>query len=249
MDVPPGLSAALRRAQHVVALTGAGISAESGVPTFRDALTGLWARYDPETLATRAAFQRDPKLVWDWYAFRRQLVSGARPNAGHRALAELARRLPRLTLVTQNVDGLHQAAGSPQVIELHGNLSRVRCFAEDTVIPAWHAAGEAPPRCPACGAYLRPDVVWFGEALPAAAWQAAISAAGACDLFLSVGTSALVHPAAQLPLHALEHGAALVEVNPNPTPLTPYANHLLDGPAGAVLPALLNAAWPELHPV
>jgi NAD-dependent deacetylase len=244
MDFPARLLAALRSTGHIAVLTGAGISAESGVPTFRDALTGLWARFDPETLATRAAFERDPRLVWEWYAWRRKLVASARPNAGHFALAALACRVPRLTLVTQNVDGLHQAAGSPQVLELHGSISRVRCFREETVVSSWDDTGDVPPRCPNCGAYLRPDVVWFGESLPPAVLAAAVAAAETCDVFLSVGTSALVHPAAQLPLAALEHDAVLVEINPEPTPLTPHATHVLAGPAGSVLPALLAAAWP-----
>jgi NAD-dependent deacetylase len=244
MDYPAKLLEALRSAGRVAVLTGAGVSAESGVPTFRDALTGLWARFDPQMLATRAAFERDPRLVWEWYAWRRQLVAGARPNAGHYALAALASRVPQLTLITQNVDGLHQAAGSPRVLELHGNLSRVKCFQEETVVATWPDTGEVPPRCPACGAYLRPDVVWFGEALPAAALEAAFDAAGQCDVFLSVGTSGLVHPAAQLPLVARERGAMLIEINPEPTPLTPYAGHALAGPAGEIVPGLLEAAWP-----
>jgi len=172
MDNPPAIPLALaarlrdaaQHAGHIVVLTGAGISAESGVPTFRDALTGLWARYDPMQLATPQAFQRRPELVWDWYAWRRQVVAEVAPNAGHLALAEMERRAPRFTLITQNVDSLHQRAGNRAVIELHGNLSRVKCSREGQVVAQWPATDERPPPCPTCGAPLRPDVVWFGEA-------------------------------------------------------------------------------------
>jgi NAD-dependent deacetylase len=197
------------------------------------------------TLATPAAFLRDPKLVWEWYEWRRELVGRARPNAGHAALARLAQLVPRLTLVTQNVDGLHQAAGSRDVVELHGNLSRVKCFDEGRAVTAWSDTGVVPPRCPHCGGLLRPDVVWFGEALPAAALEAALAAAEQCDLFLAVGTSGVVQPAAMLPLRARQSGAALVEVNLESTPLSDYATYSLCGPAGRLLPALLAATWPE----
>ncbi len=240
----PRLARALRVARNVGVLTGAGISAESGIPTFRDAQSGLWARFRPEDLATAEAFRRDPALVWDWYAWRRGLVAGAAPNAGHLALARLEARVPALTLVTQNVDGLHQRAGSKTVIELHGSLHRSRCFAEDTVVEAWAESGERPPRCPRCGAPLRPDVVWFGEALAPAALARAEAAARECDLYLSIGTSAAVFPAAQLPITALRCGATVVEINKDPTPLTGAATFSLLGAAGAILPALLESAWP-----
>ena len=240
--LPPDFVEALRGAERVVALTGSGVSAESGVPTFREAQTGLWARFDPEELATPEAFARDPHLVWEWYAWRRSLVSEARPNAGHVALAELERRVPRFALVTQNVDGLHARAGSRNVTELHGNILRSKCSLEETVVEDFDE-DEAPPVCPGCGAPLRPDVVWFGEALPGEAFRAASEAARACDVFLSVGTSSLVYPAAALPFEALENGAALVEINPHGTPLTPHAAHALRGRAGEVLPALVEAAF------
>jgi NAD-dependent deacetylase len=236
------IAARLRDARHVVALTGAGISAESGIPTFRDAQTGLWARYRPEDLATPEAFARDPRLVWDWYAWRRDLVARAAPNAGHRALARLEHRLPRFTLLTQNVDGLHARAGSRAVIELHGNILQSKCLAEGRRFREWSAT-ERPPRCPTCGSFLRPDVVWFGESLPAEALAAAEAAASECDLFLSIGTSAVVFPAAQLPATALARGAAVIEINRDPTPLTPMATASLRGAAGEILPALLDAAW------
>jgi NAD-dependent deacetylase len=242
-EIPERLAAALRRAQHIAVLTGSGISAESGVPTFRDAQTGLWSEFKPEELATPEAFQRNPKRVWEWYAWRRELVSLAQPNAGHRALVELERRVPSFTLITQNVDGLHQRAGSPNVIELHGNITRTKCFEENAAVESWQATGEVPPRCPRCGGRLRPDVVWFNELLPEEAVVRALEASRDCDLFLSIGTSTLVHPAASLPFEALQHGATIVEINLEPTPLTARAHHTLSGPAGEVLPALLRAAW------
>lgn len=242
-DIPPGLVEALRAAHHVAVLTGAGVSAESGVPTFRQAQTGLWARYDPEELATLAAFRRNPRLVWEWYTWRRELVAQAEPNPAHLALAEMERYVPTLTLITQNIDGLHQQAGSSAVIELHGNIGRDRCSEEGVVIESWTEVHDVPPRCPRCGAPLRPDVVWFGETLPLNALQAALLAARTCDVFFSIGTSALVQPAASLPYEALRHGAATVEINPDATPLTSHATHALHGPAGRLLPALLRATW------
>jgi NAD-dependent deacetylase len=243
-DYDPRLVRALRAARRVGVLTGAGISAESGIPTFRDAQTGLWARFRPEELATADAFRRNPRLVWDWYAWRRGLLAGATPNAAHRALAHMQERVPDLTLVTQNVDGLHQRAGSTGVVELHGNIHRCKCFAEGTVVDAWEETGELPPRCPDCGAHLRPDVVWFGEALPPTALARAEAAARECDVFFSIGTSAAVFPAAQLPITALRVGATVVEVNKEPTPLTGVANFSLLGAAGTILLALLESGWP-----
>jgi NAD-dependent deacetylase len=234
--------AELRAARSVVALTGSGISAESGIPTFRDA-AGLWGQVDPEDVATPRAFRRDPAGVWRWYAERRRNAAQAEPNAGHIALAELEARVPAFTLVTQNVDGLHHRAGSRTVLELHGSIARARCSRERTVFESWAEDGEPPP-CPDCGAPLRPDVVWFGETLPAGVLEAAVRAAWSCDLLLSVGTSGLVEPAASLPFEALRYGATLVEVNPASTPLTDFAHFVLAGPAGRVLPALVRAVWP-----
>lgn len=212
--------ALLGAASRVAVLTGAGISAESGIPTFRDAMTGLWARFRPEDLATPEAFEPDPKLVNEWYAWRRELVLKAEPNPGHFALAELERRVPHFTLITQNVDGLHARAGSRNVIELHGSILRTRL----------HTNG-----------LERPDVVWFGEMLPEAALQRAFAAARGCAVFLSVGTSTVVEPAASLPFAALEAGAAVIEVNPIRTPLSDHARVWVQGAAGAVLPALVDA--------
>ena len=244
-SVPEDLAARLREAERIVVLTGAGVSAESGVPTFRDAQSGLWARFRPEELATPEAFARDPALVWDWYAWRRSLVSGVEPNAGHRALAALESLSPGFALVTQNVDGLHRRAGSRRVISLHGDLFRTRCSAGDGPVESWAETAERPPPCPRCGAPLRPDVVWFGEMLPQAALAEAFELSATCDLFLSVGTSALVQPAASLPLAALRAGAAVAEINPSETPLSSAVDFAIRGTAGVILPALVRAAWPD----
>jgi len=241
----PAVVAALRGARRVMVLTGAGISAESGIPTFRDALTGLWANFDAEDLATPEAFARQPAVVWDWYASRREAIRRAQPNAGHRALVDLARWVPRVTLVTQNVDGLHQRAGSADVWELHGNILRSRCSREGVVVDD-PPPGPSPPPCPRCGAPLRPDVVWFGEVLPFAALAAAEDAAATCEVLLSVGTSNLVVPAASLPWMAAARGATVIVVNTTAEGQRhgPAIHHAL-GPAGTVLPALVAAAWPE----
>jgi NAD-dependent deacetylase len=259
VPIPGPLAAALASARRVVALTGAGVSAESGVPTFRDALTGLWARYDPLELATPAAFMRQPKLVWDWYAGRRDAVRAALPNAGHHALVEIERRVPDFLLVTQNVDGLHARAGTRSLVELHGNIARVRCSRECGVVDRWDeppdegrgrergepARGDAtPPRCALCGAFLRPDVVWFDELLPEGALLRAEDAARHCDLMIVAGTSAEVYPAAALPLQAKAAGAVVVEVNPHETPLSRVADYGLRERSGLALPALVAAAWP-----
>ena len=220
-------------------LTGAGVSAESGVPTFREAQTGLWSKYDPLELATPEAFERDPELVWRWYRWRRELVARAEPNAGHHALAELQSLVPRLTLVTQNVDGMHQRAGSRDVIEFHGNIFADRCFADGRLVDA--TAYDGVPTCPDCGGYLRPGVVWFGEAIPEDALHASFAAATDCDVFLSVGTSSLVYPAAGLADIAREAGAVTIEVNPNPTDQSHSYTASLRGNAGVVLPKLVES--------
>lgn len=243
LDFPATLLHRLRHARHIAVLTGAGISAESGIPTFRDAQTGLWAKYDPLELATPQAFQRNPRLVWDWYAWRRQLVAHAQPNAGHQALVAMQRLVPQFTLITQNVDGLHQQAGNTDVIELHGNIRRIKRADDGVIVTAWTETEGEPVRCPQTGSLLRPDVVWFGEMLPPDALDAARVAARTCDVFFSIGTSGLVEPAASLPRLALHVGATLVVVNPEAT-LTPRNNvYLLQGAAGVILPQLVAAVW------
>ena len=233
--------ALLAQATRVAVLTGAGISAESGIPTFRDAMTGLWSQFRPEDLATPEAFAANPKVVWEWYAARRDRVAKAVPNAGHAALVELEHRTPHFRLITQNVDGLHARAGSRNVIELHGNIMEDRCFAEGRTLAPGDQLPGTPPRCARCGAPVRPGVVWFGEALPSKALDEAHAEARGCDVFLSIGTSTVVEPAASLPFVALEAGAAVIEVNPTRTPLSAHATIVLSGAAGAVLPRLVRA--------
>ena len=236
--------AALAAARRVVVLTGAGVSAESGIPTFRDAQTGLWARYDPMQLATEEGFRADPSLVWRWYAWRRDLVAKAEPNAGHRALAAAEGRFERFRVITQNVDGLHASAGSTGLVELHGNILRTICLEQcgfSETSPERLPAGE-PPRCPRCGGWLRPGVVWFGEMLDPRSLQEAGAEAADCDVMLVVGTSGLVYPAAGLPAGARRAGAAVITVNPEATELDGLATACLRGKAAEVLPALLAAA-------
>ena len=220
-------------------LTGAGVSAESGVPTFREAQTGLWERYDPLELATPEAFARDPELVWRWYRWRRELVAKAAPNPAHLALASLATLVPRLTLVTQNVDGLHQRAGSEGVIEFHGNIFVNRCQVEQCEVDC--DDDDAIPKCPGCGGHVRPGVVWFGEAIPESALNQSFAAATDCDVFVAAGTSSLVYPAAGLADAASEAGAITVEVNPNPTEQSDSFTATLRGNAGSVLPELIES--------
>ncbi len=242
LDLPQGLIQRVRAATRILAFTGAGISAESGVSTFRDARTGLWAKYRPEDLATPEAFRRDPRTVWDWYQWRRSVLAGIKPNPGHLALARMQEARATMMLVTQNVDGLHALAGSRDPIELHGNVRRTICSVERRIVDTWPEDGPSPPLCPNCGALVRPDVVWFGESLPAAALAEAQDLASRCDLFLSIGTSTLVQPAASLPFIAKQAGAFVVEINPEPTPLSSLADVVLREKSGIVLPALLEAS-------
>jgi NAD-dependent deacetylase len=220
----------------LVALTGAGISAESGVPTFRGA-GGFWREHRPEDLATPEAFCSDPGLVWDWYAWRRELIAACRPNDAHRTLADIENDIDDFVVVTQNVDGLHQAAGSQRVLELHGSIWRLRCThcdytREDRRVPL----PDLPPHCPECSSLLRPDVVWFGESLPMDAVQGAWSAAAQCGTMLVIGTSAVVEPAASLPRVAHRHDSRLIEFNPERTPASQYADEVFREPAGEALP-------------
>jgi NAD-dependent deacetylase len=230
----------LRSRPRTVVVTGAGVSAESGIPTFRDAMTGLWARYSPEELATPEGFRRDPALVWEWYEWRRGLVSSAEPNPGHHALVHMQRMNPETELVTQNVDGLHQRAGSTGVTELHGSIFTNRCLDGCGPISEADWRPGKPPRCPHCGSHVRPGVVWFGEMLPGEAIETAERVVADCALFFSVGTSSLVYPAARLAEIALERRAVVVEINPDPTPLTARADYVLPFASGRALPELVR---------
>lgn len=226
----------------IVVLTGAGISAESGVPTFRGE-DGLWRQYRAEELATPQAFVRNPTLIWEWYDWRRGLIAGCDPNAAHHTLVEMERNCGDFTLITQNVDDLHPRAGSSRVLRLHGSIWQVRCTA-DNIVSENHEVplSQIPPSC-SCGALLRPHVVWFGESLDATVLQQAYAAVEACDLMLVVGTSAVVQPAASLPALAKRSGARLIEVNLERTPLSPYADEVVLGPAAEELPKL----WDRLR--
>jgi len=220
-----------RRPKRVVAFTGAGVSAESGIPTFRGP-GGLWQSFRPEDLATPEAFARDPDVVWQWYEWRRGLVRAAQPNAAHRAIA----RLPDAIVVTQNVDGLHTRGGSRDVIELHGSIFRVRCTREHTTRDAFEAFAEVPPRCE-CGALLRPDVVWFGEALPPDAWERATEAIRRADLLLVIGTSGVVYPAAGLV--ALSRGLS-IEVNPEASGISSACTFAIPMTAAEATPRIVE---------
>jgi NAD-dependent deacetylase len=228
----------IQTAKRVCVLTGAGISAESGIPTFRGP-GGLWRQYRAEDLATPSAFARDPKLVWEWYDWRRGIVHNAQPNPGHEAIAALEDKVPEFTLVTQNVDGLHRRAGSRNVLEIHGSLWRARCTgcseeSDETRVPL----PGLPPHC-RCGAMLRPAIVWFGESLPSRVWDNAEEAARRADVFLVVGTSAVVYPAASLVPLAKSSGARVIEINTDATPMSGLVDCSLRGPSGEVLPKLL----------
>lgn len=240
----------LREAKHVVVFTRAGASAESGIPTFRDALSGLWERFDPSQLATTEAFHADPSLCWEWYEWRRLKVIQAQPNGAHLAIAELANHVPKLTVVTQNVDDLHERAGSREVIHLHGSLHSPRCIdcglaytlpLTSDALPEDGSRIE-PPRCSACKGYVRPGVVWFGEMLPEEAWNTGLAAAEECDVFLSIGTSGIVYPAAELPLRALGHGATVVHINPVRFDISSQ-EHFLQGPASITMQSLLRETF------
>lgn len=244
VEIPTPVTELLRNARHVAVLTGAGISQESGIPTFREILMGTWEQFDMEKVATPNAFRENPREVWQWHEEQRHRFSHVRPNPGHFALAEMQRRVPQFTLLTQNIDGLHQAAGSTGVVELHGSVQKARC-------PEGHFSielgNETVDRmyCTECGAHLRHDVVWFHEMLPQDAIQRALRVTLECDLFLTIGTSSLIQPAASLPGRVLMNQRPVVEVNVAETPFSRRATHILRGPSGEILPALVRAAWPE----
>jgi NAD-dependent deacetylase len=238
----------LNASQRLIVLTGAGISKESGIPTFRDALEGLWANYDPAKLATPRGFKSDPKLVWDWYDYRRGLLGQAQPNPGHVAIAKLQELLPQCIVITQNIDGLHQAGGSRDVIELHGNIKRNKCFANCQGTPTYIDVDsfewdreKGPPICPYCGDYVRPDVVWFEELLPPEALERSLALTKKADVMLVVGTSGVVHPAASLPYRTAQYGGIVIEVNPELTELSLISKWHLEGPSGAILPGVIAA--------
>jgi len=231
----------LANARAITVLTGAGVSAESGIGTFRDAQSGLWSHFDPQQLASQAGFAADPGLVWRWYMHRLAQVEAATPNPGHLVLAALERLADTFTLVTQNVDDLHERGGSRTALHVHGHIDRFHCNdcqapytlrTEDRTAPM-------PPGCPFCTGYVRPSVVWFGEMLPERELRAAWQAAETCDIFLLIGTSGVVYPAAQLPTLARRNGAPIIEINPEPSDLAPLVDICLRAPSGVALPQLL----------
>jgi NAD-dependent deacetylase len=244
-ELPPDLVDALRSTRSIAALTGAGVSAESGIPTFRDAQTGLWAKHDPMQLASPEGFAQDPARVWNWYVERRNMIARAHPNPAHFALARMQTRVATFTLVTQNVDGLHTLAGSSGVLELHGNLTRHVCSRSRKPIDEdWirrHADRSPPPSPHDSRGLARPDVVWFGEALDSAILDQAFAAAGACELMLVVGTEGAVQPAASLPVIARDSGARIVDINPHLGEISRIAHWYLAGKAGEWLPAIAAA--------
>ncbi len=242
--LPDELLEHIKQARRVAVLTGAGVSAESGIPTFRDAQTGLWARHDPMSLASPEGFARDPALVWSWYAWRRELISRARPNPGHFALADMAGCFEQFTLITQNVDGFHQLAGSDPVLELHGNIHRTICSVAGRPIDhEWltrHADSQPPPSPHHADGLARPDVVWFGESLNASTLEAAFKAAAGCELMIVAGTAGAVQPAASLPAIARDQGATVIDINPMVGEITRLADWHLSGTSAAWLPAIYN---------
>lgn len=228
----------LRNISRLAVLTGAGISAESGIPTFRGE-EGLWKKFRAEELATPAAFSQNPRLVWEWYDWRRGIIAQKEPNAGHQVLAQWEKVFPGLSLITQNIDGLHQKAGSKNISELHGNIWKLRCTEEGSVTENHETPlKEIPPLCPSCRALLRPHVVWFGESLDPAILNKAFLLSSSCEVMFVIGTSAVVQPAASLPIAASEAGAKVVEINPDPTPLTSYADFSFRGKSGEILPVI-----------
>lgn len=254
IEIPESLIERLRSAQHVIVFTGAGVSVESGIPSFRDDQTGLWTRYVAQTMATAEGFLSDPELSWGWHEWLRAQVMKAQPNPAHMAIAEMARRVPRLTLITQNIDDLHERAGSQGPLHVHGSMFKFRCIDCDQpyVMPPGIPQGAAegvrmtPPRCPECDGLIRPGVVWFGDLIPAEPWEAAMSATEreACDVFFSVGASLAIYPVAELPFESARQGATVVQINPEPTKLDEYATCNLRGAVGIILPLLMRACWP-----
>jgi NAD-dependent deacetylase len=239
IDFSPEFLNVLKSAKRVAVLTGAGISAESGVATFRGK-EGLWAKFRPEELASADAFMLNSALVWEWYQYRRDIIDKVQPNPGHFALADMEKHFKSFALITQNVDGLHRRAGSQNILELHGNITRNKCFnCGKPFIDEINLDQKKPPCCN-CGGKIRPDVVWFGETLPQSEFEMANEASATADLFFAAGTSAIVYPAAGLPMIAKRHGAYLVEINIEPTPLTDMADSFMQGKSGEILPEIVK---------
>ncbi|MCK9608669.1 MAG: NAD-dependent deacylase [Methylomonas sp.] len=242
----------LKQAKHLVILTGAGVSAESGIPTFRDALTGLWENYDASQLACEEGFLADPALVWGWYEWRRHRVLNAQPNPAHTTIAKLAKRIPKLTLITQNVDDLHERAGSGDVLHLHGSLNHPRCikcgapYQHLEATPVGCESRIDPPNCSVCNGLVRPGVVWFGERLPAEQWDLSKEACKTCELMMIVGTSGMVWPAAELPYLAERLDVPIIQINPTDTSFNIIAKFNLCGKAGEILPKLYEEAFSDL---
>lgn len=272
--IRPELLDRLRAGKKVAVFTGAGMSAESGIPTFRDAQTGLWAKFNPQEIASAEAFLKNPQLVWDWYVHRAELVRNAVPNPGHMAVAIMQTLVESVTVITQNIDNLHQKAGSNEVLELHGSLFRLKGFVcpEELSDPNYsreicqlcygyvehdmcdpfatradlaeiEIKAGAVPRCPRCGALLRPDIVWFGEPLDIRTLEKSMRVADACDLMICIGSSLEVQPAGSIPLRAKRDGATIIEINPEPTPLSVHADMFIQGKAAEVLPSLVDVVW------
>jgi NAD-dependent deacetylase len=225
--------------KKLVVVTGAGMSRESGIPTFRDAPSSLWANFNPEDLATEEGFSKDPPLVWKWYSERRNRIGEKSPHPGHYAVAEMEPLFESFNLITQNIDDLHRKAGSKNLIELHGNIFRYKCFDKHHTVDRLPRSNDIPPRCE-CGSYIRPDVVWFGEMLEEDDLDRAFVALSSCEAILVIGTSGLVYPAAGFPGVAKSYGAFVVEVNPEETPITDVADVSIRAEAGEVLPRLLD---------
>ena len=240
MIISDNLRSLLHNTESICVLTGAGVSAESGVETFRGS-NGLWSKLKPEELANFDAFMRNPELVWEWYNYRKKIIHDVKPNPAHFALTRLQELVKDFTLITQNIDNLHIRAGSKNVLELHGNIERSYCIDCGKFIANVEVSSENKvPHCPSCNGIIRPDIVWFGEMLPEGVFETATDAASRCELFLSVGTSAVVYPAASLPLTARKNGAYVVEINTERTEISQIVNETLLGKAGEILPPLVK---------
>lgn len=240
--IPDTLIQLMKQNPRVTVLAGAGISTESGIPTFRESLKNGWAPYKPGDLSSIRAFEKNPTLVWSWYKFRKEIIDRAIPSKSHIALAKLEENISQFTLIAQNADGLNQKAGIHNVIEIHGNVHRARCIPEEKIVPVWDA-NQIIPKCPTCGGFLRPDVVFFGEPIPNEELAMALKASRNCDVFFSIGTSGIIEPAATLAYEALRNGAKVVEINPAPTPLTVFASFYFAQKAEEVLPGIIEQCF------